>query len=81
MKIQTKNSFPDSQPDLRTPKRDEGGMITVIFITLLAIMMILVTANSRALWHLRCEVKFMEQQQIKRLDASATNMVSAVAKP
>ena len=56
-------------------------MITVIFIALLAIMMILVTANSRALFHLRREVKFMEQQQIKRLNFSATNTVSTVTKP
>ena len=62
-------------------KRSEGGMVTVIFIALLAIMMILVTANSRALFHLRCEVKFMEQQQLKRLNASATNTVSTAIKP
>ena len=41
-------------------------MATLIFITLLAIMMILVTAEARALFQLHREVKFLEQQQIKR---------------
>ena len=53
--------------------RHEEGLATVIFIALLAIMMILVTAESRALFQLRRETKFLEQQQIKRLDATATN--------
>jgi hypothetical protein len=81
MIIRSQNFFRNSQPGPGVPNRSEGGMITVIFIALLAIMMILVTANSRALLHLRREVKFMEQQQIKRLDASTTNTVSTVTKP
>lgn len=55
---------------------DEGGMATVIFIALLAIMMILVTVESRALYQLHREVKLLEQQQIKRLNGSPTNAVS-----
>ena len=47
-----------------------------VFIALLAIMLILVTAESRALFHLHREVKFLEQQQIKRLNAPATNVIS-----
>jgi hypothetical protein len=65
----------------RAPGNREGGMVTVIFIALLAIMMILLTANSRALLHLRREVKFLEQQQIQRLNASATNTVPATINP
>jgi hypothetical protein len=53
----------------------EGGMATVLFIALLAIMLILVTAESRALFQLRREVKFLEQQQIKRLNTTTTNSV------
>ncbi len=53
-----------------TGKKSDNGLITVVFITLLAIMMILVMAESRALIHLRRETKFLEQQQIKRLNAS-----------
>jgi len=60
----------------RRQKHSEGGMATVIFIALLAIMMILVTAEARALVHLRREVKFLEQQQIKRLDTAPTNVVA-----
>ena len=55
----------------------EGGSITLVFITLLAIMMILVIAESRALIHLRREVKFLEQQQMKRLNPPPTNAVTA----
>ena len=61
-------------------KRNKSGLATIIFIALLAIMMILVTAESRALFNLHREVKFLEQQQVKRLDASQTNSV-AVTKP
>jgi len=55
-------------------------MATVVFIALLAIMLILVTAESRALFHLHREVKLLEQQQIKRLDNLQANSV-AVTRP
>jgi hypothetical protein len=61
-------------------QRSERGMATVVFIALLAIMMILVTAESRALIELRREVKLLQKQQIKRLDLSQTNLV-VVAQP
>ena len=60
----------------RAPRRNESGMATVIFIALLAIMMILVTAESRALIRLHREVKLLEQQQIKRLNGPQTNVVT-----
>jgi hypothetical protein len=65
---------------LGATKRSEGGMATVIFIALLAIMMILVTAEGSALFHLHREVKFLERQQTKRLDASQANS-AAITKP
>jgi hypothetical protein len=61
-------------------RRTERGMATVIFIALLAIMLILVTAESRALIQLRREVKLLQQQQIKRLNLSQTNS-AFVAQP
>jgi len=51
----------------------ERGFATFIFIVLLSIMLILVTAESAALFHLHREVKFLEQQQLKRLNLSQTN--------
>ncbi len=60
-------------------QRNERGLATMIFIILLAIMMILVTAESRALFHLHRETKFLEQQQIKRLNGSPTNSAPARA--
>lgn len=60
---------------LATPKRSEDGMATVLFIALLAIMMMLVTVESSALFRLHREVKLLEQQQIKRLNGPQTNVV------
>jgi len=54
-------------------------MATFVCIALLAIMLILVTAESSALFHLHREVKFLERQQIKRLKASQTNLTARVA--
>jgi hypothetical protein len=65
-----------TQPIHSTPRR-ENGMATILFIALLAIMMILVTAEARALIHLRREVKFLEQQQIKRLNHPPAGAVVA----
>jgi len=73
MKIKCSHYCWWSKHGLAMPKRSEGGMATVIFIALLAIMMILVTAEGRALHHLRREVKILEQQQIKRLNPAPTN--------
>ena len=55
----------------------ERGMATIIFIALLAIMLVLVMAESSALFHLHREMQLLEQQQIKRLNASQTNSVAA----
>jgi hypothetical protein len=63
------------------PKRGEDGSITLVLTILLIIMMILVTAEIRALHHLGREVKFLEKQQIKRLNGTATNTVTAKFPP
>jgi hypothetical protein len=63
------------------PKRSESGMATLICVVLLAIMLILVTAESSALFHLHREVKLLEQQQIKRLNASQTNSIGRAELP
>jgi hypothetical protein len=62
------------------PKRSEGGSITFVFIVLLSIMVILVAVNAKTLFRLHREVKLLEQQQIKRLDAPQTNAV-VIIKP
>lgn len=62
---------------IRKQRRKERGFVaTMEFIALLVIMMLLVIANARALFHLHREVRFLEQQQIKRLNASGTNSVA-----
>ncbi len=58
-------------------------MAVLIFISLLAIMVILVMAELRCVFHLHREVKFLEQQQIKRLIAATppTSTTNAIIKP
>ena len=63
-------------PHRKIIRRNESGMATLIFIMLLAVMMILVMVESSALFRLHREVKFLERQQIKRLDATQTNSVA-----
>jgi hypothetical protein len=58
-------------------RRNEGGMATIVFIVLVTIMVILMTANIRALIHLHRETRLLERQQIKRLAAPTTNSVSS----
>jgi hypothetical protein len=59
-------------------KRSEDGMATFVCIALLAVMLVLVMAESSALFHLHREMKLLEQTQIRRLDASQTNSVAAI---
>ena len=75
MKIRGKISVGVNESGRVAPKRSEGGSATIVFIALLAVMVILVTVNGKALFRLHHEVRFIEQQQIKRLNASQTNMV------
>jgi hypothetical protein len=76
MKIPRPYFVPEKAGGRAAPKRGEDGMATLIFITLLAIMLILVTAESRALFNLHREVRLLEKQQLKRLNPPATNTVS-----
>ena len=57
-------------------RSEHGVVITVLFIALLAIMLVLVTAESGSLIRLHREVKLLEQQQLKRLNAAPTNVVA-----
>ena len=57
-------------------RKNEAGSATVDLIALLAIMMILVTANTKSLFILHREVKLLEQQQVKRLNDTRTNSVT-----
>jgi hypothetical protein len=59
------------------PKRNEEGLATMLFIALLAILLLLVSASSMALIRLHHEVRFLEQQQIKRLNSWQTNSAPA----
>ena len=58
-------------------RQGERGMATIMFITLLTIMVLLAAAESSALIRLHREVKFVEQQQIKRLNGPQNHSAPA----
>jgi len=58
-------------PSPNSGARSQDGIITVIFIALLAIMMIVIMVQTSSLIRLHREVKLLERQQIKRLNAAA----------
>ena len=66
-------------PSSRRAPHNESGMITVIFIALLGIMMVLILAESRSLIRLPQEVKWVERQQIRRLNESPAPQTNNVA--
>ena len=76
MKIKANSEFriPNSECAMRPSER---GMATLIFIALLAIMLVLVMAESTALFHLHREMQLLERHQIQRLDAAQTNTIAA----
>jgi len=57
--------------------RRENGSTVLVLITLLIIMAMLAVANSKALFHLRREIKRFETEQVERLNASQTNAIKA----
>ena len=61
--------------------RRENGMATLIFIILLTIMMMLTMAELRCVVRLHRDVKFLEQQQIKRLNLTAAPAVNKPVSP
>jgi len=62
----------------KNPRQGGFGLVTMMFMTFLAIMVLLAAANAAALIRLHREVRLVEQQQIKRLNASQTNPVPVV---
>jgi len=61
--------------------RRENGMATLIFIILLTIMMMLTMAELRCVVRLHRDVKFLEQQQIKRLNLATAPAVNKPVSP
>lgn len=59
----------------------QRGSAVVVYLALLAIMVILSAANSNTLLHLHREMNLLDQRQIKRLNASATNVTFTVESP
>jgi hypothetical protein len=61
--------------------RRQRGSAVVVYLALLAIMVILSAANSNTLLHLHRELNLLDQRQVKRLNASATNVTLTVESP
>lgn len=55
----------------------ERASATLIYIALLAIMVVLMVANVHTIQRLGREEKFMERQQVHRLNLSQTNALAA----
>jgi len=53
-----------------------SGSAVVVILAMLAIMVILVTSNTRTINWLRAEVRLVDQRQTARLAASATNEIT-----
>jgi Tfp pilus assembly protein PilX len=68
------------RPILLRQRRQRGSAV-VVYLALLGIMVILAAANSNTLLHLRRELNLLDQRQIKRLNASATNVTFTVESP
>lgn len=58
-------------------RRSNRGMATIIVLAVLAIMLVYITANIRALNTLDKELKLVEQKQLKRLAVQNTKTLSA----
>lgn len=52
------------------PRRNRDGSAVIVMLALLAVMVILIAANTAALNRLTQEVKGMEKRQTQRLDPS-----------
>jgi hypothetical protein len=61
--------------------RRQSGSVVLFLIALLAIMLMLITANSSTLIHLHRELKLLDQRQVERLNASQTNATTTVVLP
>jgi hypothetical protein len=65
----------------RSRHHRQRGSAVLIFITLLAIMLMLITANSSTLLHLHRELKLLDRRQVERLNASQTNTTTTAISP
>ncbi len=68
-------------PNSISTARRQRGSAVVVYLALLAIMVILSAANSNTLLHLHRELNLLDQRQVKRLNASATNVTFTVESP
>jgi hypothetical protein len=62
-------------------QQQQNGSTVLVLMTLLGIMLILAVANSKALIHLRREIKRLETGQIERLNTSQANAMEVADSP
>jgi hypothetical protein len=68
MRIPTCHSLSTRRTD-STSRRQQGGMAVIVVIALVAIILVYVAGNIRALHHLTGELRLVEKAQKQRLEA------------
>ncbi len=57
--------------NIRSQRRSSGGFAVLVVLALLAVMLMLIAANTAVLNRVEQDLKGVEKRQIQRLDASA----------
>ncbi len=66
---------------IRIGSHHERGMAVVVMLALITLLLIYVAANLRSLNQLDGELKWIDQQQIRRLNAAGTRTVALATAP
>jgi hypothetical protein len=59
----------------------QNGSTVLVLMTLLGIMVMLAVASHKALFHLRREIKLLENRQVERLNTAQGNTITTPARP
>ena len=63
----------------RIRSRGREGLAVILMLTLLAILLIYVAGNVRALYNLERELKFTERRQTRRLESASLTNTPAIS--
>jgi len=59
-------------------RRRQHGSALIMMLGLIAMLLVIATANNQSVTWLRRELRIVEQQQLQRLNAGATNSPAAL---
>ena len=66
------------KPFPNTARRRQRGSALIMMLGLIAMLLVIATANNQSVTWLRRELRIVEQQQLQRLNAGATNSPAAL---